>query len=219
MKNFLNKELKLCLNPINYIFLSFVAMIFIPNYPCYVPLFYLCVSVFFIFNNAQINRDMEYSLILPIKKSDIVKSRCIIVCVYELIGVILIIPLTILYSKLIPRGNLAGIDGNVAFFGLALIILTVFHYIFFTSFYKKATKPGLSFLFGSIGFWIAYPIMEFPIWFKNFVPFDYFKVMDSTASSDLVKQLPILLAGIVIYILGWIITYKKSAKRFEVVDL
>ena len=219
MKNFLNKEIKLCLSPINYIFLVFVAMIFIPNYPCYVPLFYLCLSVFFIFNNGQINRDMEYSLILPIKKSDIVKSRCIVVCFYEIIGLILMAVFATLNNKIISISNLAGIDGNVAFFGLGLIILTVFHYIFFTSFYKKATKPGLPFLFGCIGFWLVYGILEFPIWIKNIFPFDFFVIMDSTKREDMIKQLPVLAVGIIVYIFGWIITYKKSAKRFELVDL
>lgn len=219
MKNFLNKEFKLCLSPINYIFLIFVAMMLIPNYPYYVPLFYLCLSVFFIFNNGQINRDMEYSLILPIRKCDIVKSRCIVVCVYELIGVVFMIPLAILNNKLLPGGNLAGIDGNVAFFGLGLIILTIFHYVFFVSFYKKATKPGLAFLFGCIAFWLVYCILEFPIWLKNIFPFDFFRVMDSTEGADLIKQIPVLAAGILIYILGWVLTYKQSAKEFEVVDL
>ena len=33
-------------------------MILIPNYPCYVSFFYLCLSCFFIFNNAELNKDI-----------------------------------------------------------------------------------------------------------------------------------------------------------------
>ena len=83
MKNFLYKEFKLCLSAVNYIFILFTAMILIPNYPYYVPFFYLCLSVFFIFNNSELNKDIPYSMILPIKKSDIVKSRCILICVLQ----------------------------------------------------------------------------------------------------------------------------------------
>lgn len=219
MKNFLYKEFSLCLSPINYVFLLFVGMMLIPNYPCYVSLFYLCLSVFFIFNNGEINKDMEYSLILPITKKEIVKSRCVLVFAYEIIGIILIIPFAFLSNLLMPSGNLAGIDGNVAFFGFALILLTVFHFIFFTCFYKRASKPGLPFLFGSIGFWLAYGILEFPIWTKNIFGIPFFNLLDSTDFESQIKQLPVLCICIVIYVIGWILTYKKSAQRFEKVDL
>ena len=219
MKNFLYKEWSLCLSPINFIFLSFVAMMLIPNYPCYVALFYLCLSVFFIFNNGEINEDMEYSLILPIRKKDIVKSRCIVVCSYEILGLLLMIPFAFLSKNLMPAGNLAGIDSNVAFFGLAMIPLTVFHYIFFLCFYKKAEKPGLPFFFACIGFWVTYGILEFPIWTKDIFNIKIFKLLDSTDLNSQIKQLPILVAGLIIFVVGWMITYERAAKKFESVDL
>lgn len=219
MKNFLYKEWNLCLSPVNFIFLIFVTMMLIPNYPCYVALFYLCVSIFFIFNNGEINRDMEYSLILPITKRDIVKSRCVIVCFYEILGLLLMVPFAFISKKLIPSGNLAGIDGNVAFFGFAMIPITVFHYIFFTCFYKKAEKPGIPFLLGSIGFWVAYGILEFPIWTKDIFGVKIFLMLDSTDLNSQVKQLPILIAGLVVFIVGWIITYERASRKFERVDL
>ena len=84
MKNFLNKEIRLNLAPVNYLFMAFASMIIIPNYPCYVPFFYFALSVFFIFNNAELNRDIQYSMVLPITKKEIVKSRCILVFFYEI---------------------------------------------------------------------------------------------------------------------------------------
>ena len=150
MKNFLQKEIKLCLAPINYVYLIFSAMMIIPNYPRYVPIFFYCVSIMHLFNNALINKDIEYSMILPITKKDIVKSRCLLICVYELIGLILTVPFSILFNFIMPEGNAAGIEGNIAFYGLSLILLSLFNFIFFTSYYKKADKPGLPFLKASI---------------------------------------------------------------------
>ena len=219
MKNFLQKEIKLCLAPINYVYLIFSAMMIIPNYPRYVPIFFYCVSIMHLFNNALINKDIEYSMILPITKKDIVKSRCLLICVYELIGLIITVPFSILFNFIMPEGNAAGIEGNIAFYGLSLILLSLFNFIFFTSYYKKADKPGLPFLKASIAFWIFFMILEFPIWTKNIFGISYFQMMDKIDSESLIKQLPVLLIGLLIFILGWIVTFKISSKRFEKVDL
>lgn len=219
MKTFLEKEIKLCVSTVNVLFLLFSAMIAIPNYPCYVPFFYLCLSVFFIFNNAELNKDIQYSMILPIAKKDIVKSRCFLVCVYELSGVIFTIPFAILMKKFISQENLSGIDSNVAFYGLVLIVLAIFNFVFFTTFYKKSDKPGRAFFKAAVFFWIFYLIFEFPIWTKNVFGVKFFLLLDKVDFQSQIRQLPILIAGILIFIFGWILTYKKSAALFEKVDL
>ena len=92
------------------------------------------------------------------------------------------------------KKSLSFINGTECFYGFK--ILTVFHFIFADSFYEKTADSVLSLLFGSIVFLVAYGIIKFQI-----------------------NLLPILSIGIVIYILGWIINYKKSSERFEKVDL
>ena len=219
MKNFLYKEFKLCLSAVNYIFILFRAMILIPNYPYYVPFFYLCLSIFFIFNNSELNKDIPYSMILPIKKSDIVKSRCILICAYQILGTLFTIPFALILHKFIKLENQACIECNIAFYGLILITMAVFNFVFLTSFYKKAKKPGFAFLKGCIAFWILYIILEIPIWLKNLLPTDFFIRLDSIQKSDLVIQFPVLAFGIIFYAITWFITFKVSAKRFEKVDL
>lgn len=219
MKNFLNKEIKLCLAPINYLYMSFAVMTIIPAYPRYVPFFFFCVSILHLFNNAMLNKDVEYSMILPITKKDIVKSRCLLVAVYELICTVISIPFAFLFAKIMPEGNVAGIEGNVAFYGLALILLTLFNFTFFVNYYKKAFKPGTPFVKATIVFWVGYFIVEMPIWNNAIFKVEYFDVMDKVDTASQISQLPILAAGIVVFLLGWFITYKISAKRFEKVDL
>lgn len=219
MKNFLNKEIQLCLAPINYIYMCFAAMTIIPAYPKYVPLFFFCVSILHIFNNSMLNKDLEYSMILPITKKDIVKSRCCLIAAYEIVCLIITIPFSLLFNLIMPSGNVAGIEGNVAFYGLALIILSLFNFVFFTSFYKKAYKPGIPFIKAAVVFWIAYFFLEFPIWTKDVFNIEYFQSLDKVDSESLLLQLPILICGLIIYFATWFITYKISAKRFEKVDL
>lgn len=219
MGKFLLKEIKLCLNPVNYLFFALVLMFLIPNYPCYVPFFYICLGIFFIFNNGEINRDIQYSLILPITKADIVKSRCVIVAVYEIVAVLVSIPIAFLMNRIFPQGNLAGINANVAFYGLLLIEMTVFNFIMFRSFYKKGEKPGFPFFYGAIAYWIIYLLLESPVWVKNMFNLKYVQIMDSNRPEDMIQQIPVLAVGIVVYILGWIVTYKVAARKFEKVDL
>lgn len=219
MKNFLKKEIKLCLAPINYFYMAFALMMIIPAYPRYVPFFFFCVSILHLFNNAMLNKDVEYSMILPITKNDIVKSRCLLVAVYELICTALTIPFSLLFIKLMPEGNPAGIEGNVAFYGFVLILLTLFNFTFFVSYYKKTFKPGFPFVKASLVFWIFYIILEIPIWNNSVFQIPYFDMLDSIDAASQIKQLPILAVGLILFILGWILTYKVSAKRFEKVDL
>lgn len=219
MKNFLFKEIRLCLAPINYVFLLFSCMILIPNYPGYVPFFYICLSVFFIFSNAELNKDIPYSMILPITKNDIVKSRCIIVSAYEILTLIFTSVLCIVKNTSLHLPNDAGIDANFAFFGLVLICLSVFNFTFFTTFYKKADKPGFPFFKASMFYWGLYLLLEFPIWAKSHLPTDLFIRLDSVAKEDFTIQLPIFIFGLVFYIVFWIFTYKISAKKFQKVDL
>ena len=217
MKNFLYKEFKLCLAPVNYLFMAFSSMIIIPNYPSYVPFFYFALSIFFIFNNSELNKDIAYSMILPITKKQIVKSRCILVCTYEVLGILFTIPFAFLHKKL--GNNEAGIDANIAFYGLVMLPLTLFNFIFFSKYYKKAEKPGLPFLFSSIAFWFTYALLEAPFWILPITKNEVILRLDSLNAPDLIFQLPVLAAGIVIFILGWILTYKVSSRNFEKVDV
>ncbi|MCQ2592041.1 MAG: ABC-2 transporter permease [Treponema sp.] len=219
MKELLLKEIKLCLAPINFVYLSFAAMMIIPNYPRYVPFFFFCVSILHLFTNALLNKDIQFSMILPITKREIVKARCLLVGAYELVGTILSIPFSILFTKVIQFENQSGIEGNVAFYGLVLILLSIFNGIFFVSYYKKAEKPGPSFLKASVGFWIFYIIFEAIILSKNIIPIPYIKILDQTDGHSLLLQLPILIAGILIYFIAWILTFHRASKIFEKVDL
>ncbi|MCQ2582809.1 MAG: ABC-2 transporter permease [Treponema sp.] len=217
MKNYLYKEFVLSFNVLNWLFLIFPGMLLVPAYPGYVGFFYICLSVMFIFNNCEINKDMQYSMILPISKSEIVKSRCIVVAVYELIAIVLGVGFAVLNKIIdVDPANEAGIASNVAFFGYLFIILAVFNFVYFVSFYKKGEKPGKPFFFACIAFWLVYFLLELTVWAE--IP-GVSEMLDGIDPASLVKQIPILAVGIVVFIAGWILTYKISAKRFEKVNL
>jgi len=194
-------------------------MTFIPNYPRYVPFFFMCVSFLHLFNNAMWNKDLEYSMILPITKKDIVKSRCLLVYVYEIVFTLLSVPFSILYTFFGPAPNASGIEGNVAFYGLVLIVMAFTTFTFLAAYYKKAAKPGVPFLKAAAVFWVLYILAEFPIWTSNISGNEFFQMLDKTDKASQIQQLPVLAAGVVIFLLSWFVSYKVAAKRFEKVDL
>lgn len=93
MKQLLYKEFKLALHPTAVIFLALSAMLLIPNYPYYVTFFYTCLGVFFICLNGRENRDIYYSMLLPIRKRQIVKARFLMVAALQLAQAVLGRPL------------------------------------------------------------------------------------------------------------------------------
>ncbi len=217
MSELLYKEIKLCIGAINIFFLLFTAMILIPDYPVCVTFFYMCLSVFWIFNNAEINRDMMMNSILPVAKKDIVKARCLLVFCYEMVFFILTVPFAVLVAKFWPDGNSAGIDANVACYGLNLVTVAAFHLVFFPMFYRKGEKPGAGFLVSIPVYFAVYAMLEFPLWTKG--NSDLLNMIDSTDAAMQIRQIPVLATGIIIYAAGWIITYRISKRKFEKVDI
>ncbi|MDD3957762.1 MAG: ABC-2 transporter permease, partial [Candidatus Izemoplasmatales bacterium] len=167
MKNLLYKEFKLASHPTTYIFLSFSLMFLIPNYPSYIQFLYICMSIFFIFLNGRINQDVFYTVSLPIRKSDVVKARVLMIAIIQLFQVIIAIPIALLSIRMYPEGNLAGIDPNVAFFGFVFIVFSAFNIGFLPLFYRTGYKTGIPFLVGGIASILAYVCLEMLVWIPS----------------------------------------------------
>ncbi len=215
MKNLISKELKLALHPTNIIFLAFGIMLLIPSYPYYVAFFYVCLGIFFLFLNGRENNDVFFTTTLPVKKSDVVKARCITVALIETVTIIISVPFAFLGVAINPNaaGNEAGIEANVAFFGFVFIMFAIFNVIFIPKFYKTTLKLGMPFVLSSTAMVIFIGVAEV---FTNAVFKDF---LDTTESDIMIKQIPILVAGIAIFLILTFAAYKLASKRFEEVDL
>lgn len=69
-------------------------------------------------------------------------------------------PFALLRVVLLPNGNPAGIEANVAYFGCGLLIYAAFNAVFLISFYKTAYKAGKAFLLGVIPVTLGIGVME-----------------------------------------------------------
>lgn len=211
MKNLLFKEFKLSIHPMVYIFMLFGIMLLIPNYPSCVFLIYVLVSFIFIFAVGKENRDVYYSLTLPVSKRDIVKARLMIVGGVEIGSLIISIPFAIIsLLVLFQNGKGYGLEPTMAFYGLCLIAFAIFNIVFIPYFYKTANNILWGFLFGAVG------ASLFLILFEVLSSFSFLSIInDSTA---LLFQVLMFVFGVVVYAVTMYITYKISAKRFEKVN-
>lgn len=216
MKNLLYKEFKLAAHPTTYLFLVLCAMMLIPNYPGYVYFMYICLSIFFIFLGGRENKDIFYTALLPVRKRDIVKARFMMIVIMELVQVALAIPLAVLANHLYQSApNLAGIDLNVAFFGSVFIFYAVFNLTFLPIFYRSAYKVGVALIYGGIALLLYYVAAEMLVW----IPSPVSQFLDTLDPAMMIAQVPILLGGLLIWIVVTLLAYRMSAANFEKVDL
>ena len=217
MKELLFKEFKLALHPTNYLFLAVGALLLIPAYIYYVAFIYTCLSVFFLFLIARENKDVLFTVSLPVRKRDAVKARCLTVAIVELAQTLLAVPFAIIGIRINPNpaGNIPGIEANMAFFGLVLIMYALFNFIFLTQFYKTAVKVGLPLILSSIALTIYVTVAEVAV---QMIP-TLKTHLDTTDPAMALYQLPVLIAGILFFVLALWWTYRISAASFEKVDL
>ena len=111
------------------------------------------------------------------------------------------------------ENNPVGIDATIAWYGFGFIIYGVFDLVFFPAYYKNGYKAGKAFVIAAI------PMLLLMIASEGAVRLPALAWLDSYAPYDLLLQAPILLFGILCYIILICIAYWVSVKRFERVDL
>ncbi len=217
MKALLIKEFRLAKHPTLFIFPFLGLMLLIPAYPYFVAFIYTCLSVFFIFLQGRENKDIFFTVSLPVSKRDIVKARCSFIAIIELVEILVAVPFAIIGARINPNpnGNEVGIEANVAFFGLVLIMYALFNLVFLPIFYKTAYRAGIALLFGGLAVSIYIIGIEAAI---QLVPI-LKTSLDTADPAFQLAQLPILAAGIVIYALAMLLAYRISANRFAKVNL
>lgn len=215
MKNLLYKEFTLAMHPTVLMFLALSALVLIPNYPYYVTFFYTTLGIFFTCLNGRENNDIFYTMSLPICKKDIVKSRFLFVIVIEMLQMLLTVPFAIIRSTFPVAANQAGIEANTAFFGFSFILLGLFNLVFFINYYKDPKKIGTSFIWSNVAMWLFILLAESSVFAVPFMR-DYVDTLDPLYMPI---KLLILASGIIIFLLLTYVSYRKSIKSLEALDL
>lgn len=215
MGKLLIKEFRLAMHPTVPLMLLLSAMVFIPNYPFVVIFFYVAMSIFFTCLGGRENRDIAYSLSLPVAKRDTVRARILFSALVELLQLLIMLPLIFLVQRINTAGNQAGLDANIALIGLGGICYGIFNLVFFTSYYKNVNKVGTSFIKASIALSLC---MVVDILSTYAVPFVR-DVLDTPDTMNISAKLIYITVGIIIYVALTVLSCRISEKRFCALDL
>jgi ABC-2 type transport system permease protein len=215
MKNLFYKEFRLWWHPALYLWLLSGSWLLFPNRPFFIAFSFIFLAFHTAFPTGRINQDVFFTASLPVRKKDIVLARICFMAGLELLQIIVAIPFAIINSLVFPNGNVAGMNSNFAFFGFVLIMYAIFNIIYLPSFYKTAYQVSMPIILAILAVLVYVVTLELTIAFVPILRTN----LDGLGASHLASQLPLLIAGIVLFILMTLFAYQISANRFEKADL
>ncbi|MGP1507257.1 MAG: ABC-2 transporter permease [Sphaerochaeta sp.] len=216
MNKLLYKEIKLTANPLSYWFISFSIMTMIPRYPILVGSFFICLGIFHTYQQIREYDDITYTVMLPVKKRDIVTAKYQFVLLIEIISFVLCAVLTIIRMKVL--GNAAPyvtnqlMNANPAYLGYEMMVFAAFNTIFIAGFFKTAYKMGKPFILFCVVSFIIIILGET----LHHIP--GLESLNDTSNIS-TGQLVIFATGVTVFILCSFLSYQKSISDFEVIDL
>lgn len=216
MKKLFYKEIKLSANPLSYWFIAFSAMTMLPRYPILVGSFFICLGMFHTYQQIREYDDITYTVMLPVKKQDVVTAKYLFVLFIECTAFILCTVLTIIRMNVL--GNTAPyvtnqlMNANTAYLGYVLIVFAAFNGIFLSSFFKTAYKIGKPFVLFCIAGFIIIPIGEV----LHHIP--GLESLNNPSSMS-IPQVIIFAIGVIMFVLCTWVSYQKAVKDFEEIDL
>ena len=216
MKKLLYKELTLSANPLSYWFIAFSAMTMIPRYPILVGSFFICLGIFYTYQQVRECDDITYTVMLPVRKQDVVTAKYLFVLFIECIAFILCLFLTIIRMRFLgdaaPYVTNQLMNANAAYLGYIMLVFATFNSIFLAGFFKTAYKIGKPFIL----FCVVATVIIFMGEILHHIP----GLESLNDSSNLnVPQIVILLFGVAMFKLCTWFSYQKAIKDFERIDL
>ena len=209
------KELALNIPKPLYLFWLLGAMILIPNYPVIVGAGYTIMQIFVYLQTSSSYLSQEFSSTLPVKRSDIVSSNTLVIAMFQVVNVAISLLLMPVAQLLYPSGNLAGMDANFTFIGVALICLAGFNSLFIPNYFKTGYKFGKPVVLGLVAFVVIYGACETLIQASPTLK----SIFEGYQSTTIVWRIVIMVVGIAIYVVATIFANKRAVKNFEKVNL
>jgi hypothetical protein len=210
------KEMKLAANPLSYIFIAFSAMTMIPGYPILCGAFFVCLGIFYTYQQMRECDDITYTVLLPVRKRDVVTAKFLFAVLIELFSFAVCAALTAVRMTALRDAavyvNNPMMNANLAYLGGVLLIFAMFNVFFLGGFFKTAYQIGIPF----VTFCAAAFLIVFVGEAIHHVP--GFESLNQTAGIR-GMQLAILTAGAAVYAAGTLLSHRISVLRFERINL
>ena len=216
MNALLNKEIRLSASVLSYIFIISGVLTLVPGYPILCGAFFVTLGLFHSFQNSREANDIVFSALLPVAKHDVVKGKFMFSLMIEMAAFLLMVILTVIRMTVFADSDVyhdnALMNANLFFLGMTLVIFGLFNLIFIGGFFRTAYKLS-SFFPYIIACFVMVTIAEA----LHYIP--GFEAVNAFGFDDLALQACLLLAGVMIFIVLTFVSYKKSCKDFENIDL
>lgn len=209
----LYKEWALAAHPSLYIFTFMGCLVMVPAYPYTVIFMFGCLSPYITFTYARETNDAWYTATLPVTKRDMVGAKCMLLMSAQIGQLLISIPFVVLRSAIGIAPNPVGMDPTLAWYGAGLAIYAAFNLIFLTNYYRTGYKAGRAFILAMV------PVMLLMAAGEACTHIPAFSFLDDNRPEQLLRQLPLLAAGLLLYGGSMAAAFSISAKRFEKVDL
>ena len=217
MKNLLIKEFRLAASPMSFIFIVSAFMTMIPGYPILMSAFFICFGIFHSFLSAREANDTLYSVLLPVRKSDIVKAKFAFICIIQIAGFIICSALTALrmtaLSDAKPYTGNALMNATPVYLAFVLLIFCAFNVIFAGGFFRTAYKTGIPFLSFGISVFLLVTAAEVLPHLPGL------EFLHSPSGEKPAVQFTALAVCAAVYCAGTAAACVKSQRRFEKIDL
>jgi len=215
MTKLLSKEMKLTASPLSFIFIAFAAMTMIPGYPILCGAFFICLGIFYTFQQATECDDISYTVLLPVRKRDVVTAKFLFAVIIELISFTACTVLTAVRMNALSGADAylrnPMMNANTAYLGFVLLIFAMFNIFFLGGFFRTAYKTGMPFIVFCI---VAFIVISAAEAIHHVPGFEY---MNRTAGVSK-AQCIILALGAVVFAAGTILSHRISASSFERID-
>lgn len=215
MKSLLYKDLRLAIHPFYYILPVLTgALMLIPGWLYFIVLMYFgFISLPNMFASFKTQNDLTFSMMMPVRKKDIVKSRFISVLTLELLHIVIAIVYAVINKQIYNNFRYFFLEPNVAFFGLVFIMFGLLNIVFFPMFYKTSYNYGVPVIVANAVIIVFATAVELIALFNTGIK-GYLR-----SAEHITVQFGILGGGIVFFVLFTIIAYRISIIRFEKVDI
>jgi len=206
--NLIYKEVKLSISLLFFILPFLLGLLmFLPNWIfTFVFMYFFWISAPQIYSAYIAQQDFSFSMMLPISKKEYVKSKIYALYIIECLHLFFGFLFGIIHNLIYGQSNLF-FDVNIAFFGMILVLFTVFNILFLPLYFRSGYFFGKPVIYGIaatmiFGFIIEWSAIKYQ-WFR-----DIFE-------GPLLTQVIVAVVSIVITIIANVIALKKSVTNYE----
>lgn len=216
LRSLIKKELFFTTHPSLWLFSLLGVLILIPDYPMIVAPGYVFLAIFTAFNVRRANKDIDFTVTLPVRRRDVVTGSAILIVAFEtLMLTVCGICAAIADFAVSPDGNVVGLDPNLAFFGVAMAGYGVFNLIFLPGFYRTGYKAGFPTLFGVTGYLALYAACETTV---QLVP-TLAATLDGLNPAYIGIRAAVLAVGAILFVALTYSGVKAGQKKFDKISL